>query len=124
MAIGLKVDPSIIVAGNVIALQERLAFVSEEDRVAGKVGDIERYDALLSQGDGGQVVVRYRLRDKLELPRVGEYLAVEARVSEGTFNDDQGRPRQFVSLYAVAPAYNALDMILSTLNNGQAKKAA
>ena len=123
MAIGVKVDPSVIVAGTVIALQERREFVSDEDRAAGKVGEVERIDALISQGDGGQVAVRYRLRDKLQLPQVGEYIAVEARVSEGTFNDDQGRPRQFVNLVASAPAWGALDMIMSTANS-QDKKAA
>lgn len=124
MAIGVKVDPSVIVAGNVIAVQERRAFVSDEDRAAGKQGEVERHDVLLSQGDGGQLAVRYRLRDKLEVPKVGEFAAVEARVSEGSFNDEKGQQRQFVSLYATAPAYNALDMIFSTLNSAQQKKAA
>lgn len=124
MAIGVRVDPAVIVAGTVIALVERRGFLSDEDRAAGKVAEVERHDALISQGDGGQLAVRYRVRDKLALPEVGSYVAVEARVSEGTFNDDQGRPRQFVSLYAEAPAYDALDMIFSTLNNSQSKKAA
>lgn len=115
MAIGVKVDPRIIAAGTVIAVQERNGWVSPEDRARGTVGEVDRHDVLLSQGDGGQLVIRYRVRDKLQLPQLGEYVAVEARVSEGSMARD-GQEISFVSLVAVAPAYSALDAISSTLH--------
>lgn len=116
MAIGVKVDPRVIVAGNVVAVAERTAFVSPEDRARGVVGDVERHDVLLSQGDGGQLAVRYRVRDKQPLPQVGEFVAIEARVSEGTFRDDSGTDRGFVSLVAIGPAASSLDYIHSSLS--------
>lgn len=115
MAIGVKVDPRIIAAGNVVAVQERTGFVSPEDRAQGVVGDVERHDVLLSQGDGGQLAVRYRVRDKLEVPQVGAFVAVEARVSEGSMRRDDGSEMNYVSLVAVAPAFGALDAIHSAL---------
>lgn len=116
MAIGVKVDPRIIATGNVVAVQERTGWVSPDDKAKGIVGDVERHDVLLSQGDGGQLVVRYRVRDKLELPQPGSYLAVEARVSEGSMRRDDGTEMNFVSLVAVAPAFGALDAIHSALS--------
>lgn len=115
MAIGVKVDPKVIASGRVTMIQERRAFVSDSDRAAGKVGDIERHDVLLLQDNGGQLAVRFRVRDELGLPAVGEFAAIECRVSEGSFRDDSGSDRQFVSLVAEAPAYNALDLIQSNL---------
>lgn len=115
MAIGVKVDPRVIVAGNVVAVAERRAFVSSEDRAKGVVGDVERHDVLISQGDGGQLQVRYRVRDALPLPSVGEFVAIETRVSEGSFRDDDGNDRGFVSLVAIGPAASSLDLIHSTL---------
>lgn len=114
MAIGVKVDPRIIAAGNVIAIQERKGFQSPEDRAAGVVAEVERHDVLLSQGDGGQLVVRYRVRDKLPLPEIGQFAAIEARVSEGTMQGENG-VISYVSLVAIGPAYGALDAIHSAL---------
>lgn len=115
MAIGVKVDPRVIVAGNVVAVAERTAFVSSEDRAKGVVGAVERHDVLLSQGDGGQLQVRFRKRDGLPLPAVGSFAAIEARVSEGSFRDDDGNDRGFVSLVAIGHAASALDFIHSSL---------
>lgn len=116
MAIGVKVDPKVLVAGTVILVQERRAFVSSEERARGVVGDVERHDVTLFQDDGGAVVVRFRVRDKLPLPEPGEFVAVEATVSEGSFLDN-GTTRHFVNLVAVGPAYGALDLIQSRLSN-------
>lgn len=113
--IGVKVDPQVVVDGTVVAVAERKAFVSAEDRAKGIVGDVERHDVLISQGNGGQLQVRYRVRDELQVPVVGQYVAVEARVSEGTFRDDQGREREFVNLVAAGPAASRLDLIHSSL---------
>lgn len=115
MAIGVKVDPRVIVAGTVVAVAERREFVSKEDRDRGILGDVERHDVLLSQGDGGQLQVRFRVRDKLPLPEPGEFVSIETRVSEGSFRDDNGNERGFVSLVAIGPADDALDRIHSAL---------
>lgn len=115
MAIGVKVDPRVIVAGNVVAVAAREAFVSPEDRARGVVGAVERHDVLISQGDGGQLAVRYRERDKLPLPQVGEFVGIEARVSEGTFRDERGQERGYVSLVAIGSAASQLDFIHSSL---------
>ncbi len=115
MAIGVKVDPKVIAAGQVVLVQERRGFVSDDDRARGVVGEIERHDVLLLQPTGGQLAVRFRVRDKLDLPVVGYYAAFECRVSEGSFRDDSGQDRQFVSLVAERPAFDALDMIQSSL---------
>lgn len=119
MAIGVKVDPKVLAAGTVILVQERRAFVSDEERKKGIVGDVERHDVTLFQDDGGAVVVRFRVRDKLPVPQPGEFLAVEATVSEGSFQDN-GTTRHFVNLVAVGPAFNALDLIQSRLSNAKA----
>lgn len=117
MAIGVKVDPKVIASGRVVLIQERRAFVSDAERANGVVGDVERHDVLLLQENGGQLAVRFRVRDKLGLPEVGEFAAIECRVSEGSFRDDSGNDRLFVSLVAEAPAFNALDLIQSNLAN-------
>jgi|GEM_PF-3383170 len=116
MAIGVKVDPKVIAAGQVVLVQERRGFVSDDDRARGVVADVERHDVLLLQPNGGQLAVRFRVRDNLELPSVGYYAAFECRVSEGSFRDDSGQDRQFVSLVAERPAYDALDLIQSNLS--------
>lgn len=115
MAIGVKVDPRVIASGQVVMIQERRSFVSDDDKALGVLGDVERHDVLLLQDGGGQLAVRFRVRDNLGLPAVGEFAAIECRVSEGSFRDDSGTDRQFVSLVAEAPAYNALDLIQSKL---------
>ncbi len=120
MAIGVKVDPKVIAAGTVVAVHERTAFVSDEDRARGVVGAVDRHDVLLSQGDGGQLLVRFRVRDGIAVPNPGEYVAIESRVSEGSMSRD-GQEIQFVSLVALGPAYNALDAIHSGLNAAKAK---
>lgn len=118
MAIGVKVDPRIIAAGTVIAIEERRGWVNPRERMQGVVGDIDRHDVLLSQGDGGWLAVRYRVRDGLALPKVGDFVAVDARVSEGSMVRD-GSEVSFVSLVAVAEAHGALDLIASKLRAGQ-----
>lgn len=120
MGIGVKVDPKVIAAGTVVAVQERNAFVSDEDRARGVVGPVDRHDVLISQGDGGQLAVRFRVRDGIPVPQIGEYVALETRVSEGSMNRD-GQEIQFVSLVALGPAYNALDAIHSGLNAAKSK---
>ncbi|BDZ38071.1 hypothetical protein [Microbacterium suwonense] len=116
MAIGIKVDPRIVAAGKVVAVQERTERVSDADRAAGLVGKVERHDVLLSQPHGGQLVVRFRVRDKLPVPTPGEFVAVDASVSEGSFRGENGETISFVSLVAVGPAYDALDAIQSALS--------
>lgn len=115
MAIGIKVDPRIIAAGTVVAVQERTERVSEQERIAGVVGKIERHDVLLSQPHGGQLAVRFRVKDKLTVPQPGEFIAVDCAVSEGSFRGEDGQTINFVSLLAVGPAYGALDSIQSSL---------
>jgi hypothetical protein len=116
MAIGVKVDPRIVAAGTVVAVQERTERVSEQERIAGVVGKVERHDVLLSQPHGGQLAVRFRVRDKLPVPQPGEFVAIDAAVSEGSFRGEDGQTINFVSLVAVGPAYDALDSIQSSLS--------
>lgn len=116
MAIGVKVDPKLVASGTVILVQERRAFLSQDERAQGKVGEVERHDVTLFQDDGGAVVIRFRVRDGLPLPTPGEFVAIEVTVSEGSFIDN-GRERSFVNLVASGPAFNTLDLIQSRLAN-------
>lgn len=115
MTVGVKVDPNVIAAGTVVQILERRAFVSPADRALGVQGDVESHEVRLLQDGAGMVQVRFRVRDGLGLPSIGEFAAVQCRVSEGSFKDDNGLDRQFVNLVAEAPAYNALDLIQSNL---------
>lgn len=128
MAIGVKVDPTLIVSGKVVFVAERYEFLNDTDKAAGKVARLERHDVLVIQDTGAQIAVRHRLDRSgalmVPVPLVGDFYAVEARVSEGSFRDAEGREREYVNLVAVRPADNALDVILTAFNNAQSKKAA
>lgn len=112
VAIGVKVDPSVIVAGQVVQVSERMTFLSDEDKQAGVKPQLERYDVTLFQDSGSQIQLRFPLAG-LEPPAVGTYVAVEARVSEAFFNG-----QNYTSLVVLRPAFDALDLIQSKLSNG------
>lgn len=127
MAIGVKIDPTVIVAGTVVMVSERREFQDAEAMASGRPAKLERFDVMVLQPSGSTVGVRFRV-DKhgapvIELPDVGQFFAVEARVSEGAFRDNSDREVQYVNLVALRPADSALDMIMSSYA-AQSKKAA
>lgn len=128
MAIGVKVDPVVIVSGTVVMVSEKHEHLDDMQKAAGKVAAVEGYRIMFLQESGATVEARMRL-DKngalpFPLPVVGQFGALECRVSEGSFFDQKnGREVQYVHLNGLRPADNALDMIMSSYA-AQSKKAA
>lgn len=128
MAIGVKVDPIVIVSGVAVSISERLEYLSDKERAAGRTPAVRHHEVTLFQGDNNAAVtVRYRVDRQgipvVPLPSVGDYVALVCQVSEGSFRDEQDRERSYVNLIAQASAHGALDYIYSTLT-AMGKEAA
>lgn len=110
MAIGIKVDPSVLVTGVVVKIEPHEVFRTPEEKLANVPVMIDRDDVTIYQESGAAVAVRFRKADNITLPSVGDFVALEARVSETMFEG-----RAYVSLAVMGYAYDQLDQIQSKL---------